>query len=84
MGNLSQEWRDHPASVLGGQANAATLQRNPETKQELPRTQCGRLPNRAVSGGGNLAELSVQAGSCRQGAVRSSLWPLGDMAQMWA
>lgn len=79
MGNLSQEWQDHPECSEARPVQS--LQRSPETKQELPQTQEQKLANRAAWG--EPAELLVPAASCRQSAVHSSLWAVGEKAQMW-
>lgn len=80
VGSLSQEWRDHPESSEASPKPwlcRGTLR----PKQELPRTQEGR----AAWGAPWQAELlEVQAGSWREGTIHSSLWPLGEMAQIWA
>ena len=71
MGNLSQEWQDHPECSEARPVQSP--QRSPESKQELPQTQEQKLANRAAWG--EPAELLVPG---------SSLWAVGEKAQMWA
>lgn len=53
VGNLSQEWQDHPESSESRPMQSPC--RGAETRQELSRTQERRLANRAAWG--DLAEL---------------------------